>query len=135
MIDPPTTTTTITATATATTHAMQGECWEKAKELAHGQRALEDRVERAYQSFLVNAENTDGLLELGHTDAALDVLAKGKEWDRLWEMTVKNRSPPNTVAKYAAVRMQQLIDEGGGRRLDEGVKTLAKCVRGSPPSS
>eukprot|EP00618_Florenciella_parvula_P017071 CAMPEP_0119543784 /NCGR_PEP_ID=MMETSP1344-20130328/54343_1 /TAXON_ID=236787 /ORGANISM="Florenciella parvula, Strain CCMP2471" /LENGTH=1740 /DNA_ID=CAMNT_0007588171 /DNA_START=113 /DNA_END=5335 /DNA_ORIENTATION=- len=112
--------------------AMQGECWEKARELAQGQRALEDRVEKAYQSFLVNAENTDGLLELGHTDAALDVLAKGKEWDRLWEMTTKNRCAAPVLAKYAAVRMQQLLDEGGGRRLDEGVRTLFKY--GAPAS-
>jgi intraflagellar transport protein 172 len=112
--------------------AMKGDCWEKAKELAQGQRYLEERVDKAYQTYLVDLQNTEGLLELGHTNAALDVLAKGKEWDRLWDMAAKEHVAPTVLAKYAAMRMQQLIGEGGGRRLDEGVRVLHKY--GAPAS-
>jgi intraflagellar transport protein 172 len=69
--------------------AMEGECWSKARELAQGAPGLEDRVERNYQAFLSGQGNTEGLLELGHTNAALDVLAKAKDWKRLWEMANK----------------------------------------------
>lgn len=91
--------------------ALQGQCWDQARELAQGQPSLEDKVERVYQSHLVSANNTDGLLELGHTNAALDVLARGKEWDRLWDMAAKEHVGPTVLAKYAALRANQLLDE------------------------
>lgn len=37
---------------------------------------LRQRVEETYQQFLVSNGNTSELVGLGHTDAALDVLAK-----------------------------------------------------------
>jgi intraflagellar transport protein 172 len=121
--------------------AMEGECWEKARELAMGARMLEDRVEAAFQTYLSGQGNTEGLLELGHTHAALDVLAKGKEWERLWEMAAKEHVGPKELARYAAIKVQQLLDESqvasggsssaqfvsaGGRRLDDAVSTLHK---------
>jgi intraflagellar transport protein 172 len=111
--------------------AVEGECWEKAREVAQGARELEASVEASYQTFLSGQGNTEGLLELGHTSAALDVLAKAKDWDRLWEMAAKERVAAGAVAKYAAMRVQQLLDEGSNRKLDEAVKTLQK--HGAPP--
>jgi intraflagellar transport protein 172 len=113
--------------------AMEGECWSKARELAQGAPGLEERVERSYQTFLSGQGNTDGLLELGATNAALDVLAKAKDWNRLWEMANKEHISPAERAQYAAMRVQQLLDEGGsGDRLDEAVRTLD--THGAPNS-
>lgn len=106
--------------------AVEGERWEKARELAQGEASLEASVEASYQTFLSGEGNTEGLLELGHTSAALDVLAKAKDWDRLWEMAAKEHVPAAAVAKYAAMRVQQLLDEGINRKLDDAVKTLLK---------
>lgn len=74
--------------------AVEGECWAKARELASGSRPLEAKVERAYQAFLAAEGKTGELLERGHTNTALDVLAKAREWTKLWETATKVRRPP-----------------------------------------
>jgi len=132
--------------------AVEGQCWDKARELAQGRPRLEESVEKAYQGYLVNASNTDGLLELGHTNAALDVLAKSREWDRLWDMAGKQQVAPSVLAKFAIMRADQVLEDDevtgsrhqagshasrsvqmqGGTRLNDAAATLAKY--GSPCS-
>ena len=120
---------------------MEGEAWPKARELAQGHRVLEERVEAAYRGALTQASDTDGLLELGHTSAALDVLAQRKDWERLWEMASREHVPPATAAKYAALQVNTLLEDAGptasgaahGRACEEAVKTLAK--HGAPTPS
>ena len=96
-------------------------------------RMLTDRVESAFSGYMVKAENTSGLMEMGHTDAALDVLAQRGDWDRLWETAAKERVGKNVTMKYAARRVQQLVDDGG-IKMDEAVETLLKHGAPSSPS-
>merc|ERR1712054_652364 len=79
--------------------AIEGDCWDKARELAHGHPKLEEVVEKNFQSHLVSRNNTQGLIELGHTNAALDVLAKSEEWDKLWDMAAKERIGAGEMAR------------------------------------
>ena len=108
--------------------AMEGEAWAKARELAQGHRALEERVEQAYRGALTQASDTDGLLELGHTNAALDVLAERKDWDRLWEMAARARCSPAMAAKYVTLQVNALLEDavgpGHGKALEEAVHAL-----------
>merc|ERR1719231_779170 len=92
--------------------AMEGEAWAKARELAQGHRVLEERVEAAYRGALQQASDTDGLLELRHTNAALDVLAERKDWERLWEMATREHVPAATAATYAAMQVGALRAHG-----------------------
>ena len=112
--------------------AIQGQCWEKAREIAGGNRALKERVEQACQGHMVKAENTSGLVEMGNTSAALEVLAQRGDWDRLFETAAKERVSPQTVLKYVAQRVQQLVDDGG-KNLDLAVDCLKK--NGTPSNA
>ncbi|GMH63033.1 hypothetical protein TrST_g9919 [Triparma strigata] len=111
--------------------AISGQCWEKARELAGDNRMLSGRVESAFQGHMVKAENTSGLMEMGHTGAALDVLAQRGDWDRLWETAAKERVGQAVTTKYSAMRVQQLVDDGG-TKFDEAVETL--LAHGAPSS-
>ncbi|GMH58994.1 hypothetical protein TrRE_jg3276, partial [Triparma retinervis] len=112
---------------------ISGQAWEKARELAGGNRMLTDRVSTSFSGHMVKAENTSGLMEMGHTGAALDVLAQRGDWDRLWETLAKERVGRSVSVKYAARRVQQLVDEGG-RRMDEAVETLSTHGAPSEPA-
>jgi hypothetical protein len=54
------------------------------------------------------------LAELGHTTAAMDVFAQRGDWDRVWEMAAKERVSSSVLAKFAAMRVKQLLDEFSG---------------------
>ena len=109
--------------------AMEGRCWAKARELAIGSSTLEAEVDAAYQSALRSAEDTDGLLELGHRTAALDVLADRKEWDRLWQMADREQIHFSVRAKYAGLQAAQIVASKGD--LIQAVRTLKQ--HGAPP--
>ena len=110
---------------------ISGQAWEKAKELASGNRMLSERVENACSGYMVKSENTSGLMEMGHTGAALDVLAQRGDWDRLWETAAKERVDQAVITTFSARRVQQLVDDGGAK-YDEAVDTLLK--HGAPAS-
>ncbi len=113
--------------------AIGGQAWEKARELASNNRMLRERVENAFQGHMVKAEDTSGLMEMGHTSAALDVLAQRGDWDRLWDTAAKERVGAGVKMKFAAMRVQQLVDDGGVK-LDEAVETLLKHGAPNQPS-
>jgi intraflagellar transport protein 172 len=109
--------------------AMDGRCWAKARELAIGSSTLEAEVDAAYQSALRSAEDTDGLLELGHRTAALDVLVERKEWDRLWQMADREQIHLSVRARYAGLQAAQILAAKGD--LTQAVRTLKQ--HGAPP--
>jgi hypothetical protein len=83
--------------------------FEKAKALSQGNAALRRRVDEAYQGHLVLQEDGTGeLVELGRTDVALDVLAKKGDWDRLWEVSAKEKLSSSTLSKYVVMRCEQV---------------------------
>ncbi|CAM9795585.1 unnamed protein product [Chrysoparadoxa australica] len=109
--------------------AMKGNAWDTARELAkaEGRPDVQQQVERAYERHLVKGQASDELLELGQTNAALDILAQRGDWDRLWEMGEKERLPPSVMSKYSVLRVVGILEEGGGvRGLREAVETLSR---------
>jgi hypothetical protein len=54
------------------------------------------------------------LAELGHTTAAMDVFAQRGDWERVWEMAAKERVSATVLARYSAMRVQQLLEEFSG---------------------
>lgn len=100
--------------------------FEKAKQLSKGNSLLKKKVDDAYQSHLVNREDTKELVELGHSDVALDVLAKRGDWDRVWDVAAKERLSSIAVGKYVIMRVEELLKSTKPGSLDEAVKTLHK---------
>jgi intraflagellar transport protein 172 len=84
--------------------AISGQAWGKARELAGGNKSLSTRVESAFKGFMVKGGDTSGLMEMGHSSAALDVLAQRGDWNRLWETASKERVSAGTILKYARER-------------------------------
>ena len=113
--------------------AINGQCWGKARELAGNSNKLSQMVESAFQGHMVEAKDSTGLMEMGHTSAALDVLAQRGDWDRLWDTAAKERVGSQTLMKYSAMRVQQLVDDGNAG-LDEAVDILRKHGAPSSPS-
>ena len=99
--------------------------WDKAKALAQGNATLKKRVDEAYQGYLVSAEDTKELVGLGRTDAALDVLARKGDWDRLWEVAAKEKLSANALGKFVTMRVEELM-KGRPAQVDEAVHTLQK---------
>lgn len=99
--------------------------WDKAKALAHGNITLKKRVDEAYQGYLVSAEDTKELVGLGRTDAALDVLARKGDWDRLWDVAAKEKLSTSALGKYVTMRVEELL-KGRTAQVDEAVRTLQK---------
>jgi intraflagellar transport protein 172 len=69
---------------------LEGKAFNKARELAKGSRELTQLIERAYQGHLKEQGQADELIGI-NTTAALDVLRKKGEWDKLWATAVKVR--------------------------------------------
>ncbi|CAN0169675.1 unnamed protein product, partial [Ectocarpus fasciculatus] len=122
--------------------AVAGGSWEKARESARGHVQLAEKVESAYQQHLMRGEATEELLQMGQTNAALDILAQKGEWDRLWESAAKQESGVETLAKYAGLRVRSVLDEEASwekpvsgsedrRELDDAVLVLQE--KGAPP--
>ena len=61
------------------------------------------------------SEKADVLAELGHTGAALDVLAQRGDWEKVWDTATKERVSSKVLAKYAAMRANQLLEEFSGK--------------------
>jgi intraflagellar transport protein 172 len=134
---------------------IQGKKYDKAKALAQGNPSLRRRVDEAYQSHLVAREDTTSLVDLGHSEVALDVLAKRGDWDRLWEVASTEQMSGTALGKYIIMRVEevslqqlravcvlvhelnivvicdaQLMHKNTAADLDEAVRTLNK--RGAP---
>jgi intraflagellar transport protein 172 len=99
--------------------------WDKAKSLAQGSSSLKKRVDEAYQGYLVSAEDTKELVGMGRTDAALDVLAKKGEWDRLWDVAAREKLGAVALGKFVSMRVEELM-KGRPAQVDEAVFTLQK---------
>ena len=117
----------------AVTVAIGGQAWNFARELSSGNRSLTDRVESAYRASAQKSGDTSGLMEMGHTSAALDVLAQRGDWDKLWKTAEKERVGTREIQKFSAQRVQQLVDEGDNSMLDEAVETMLQ--HGAPTNS
>jgi intraflagellar transport protein 172 len=82
--------------------------WEKAKLLCKGNALLKKRVDEAYQAHLVSREESKELAELGQTEVALEVLAKRGDWDRIWELILKEKIGPPIVSKFLVQRLEEV---------------------------
>lgn len=82
--------------------------YDKAKSLAKGNASLQRKVDDAYQDHLVSREDTKELVELGHSDVALDVLAKRGEWSTLWDVAVKQKASPAIIGKFVFMRVEEV---------------------------
>jgi len=117
----------------AVTVAIGGQAWNFARELSSGNRGQADRVEQAYRASAVKGGDTSGLMEMGHTSAALDVLAQRGDWAKLWKTAEKERVTGGELKKFSAQRVQQLVDEGDNGMLDEAVDCLLE--HGAPTNA
>jgi intraflagellar transport protein 172 len=105
---------------------IQGRKFDKARALAQGHPQLKAQVEEAYQAHLVNQEDTGELMELGRTDVALDVLAKRGDWDRLWEVAVREKTPAAVIGRFSLMRCEELLKHGGVTEIDQAVTLLGR---------
>ena len=87
---------------------IQHKKYDKAKALAKGNPSLMRRVDEAYQSHLVSREDTKELVELGHSEVALDVLAKRGDWERVWEVAAKEGMSPVALGKYVIMCVEEV---------------------------
>ena len=94
--------------------AVEGGRFEKARRLAAGDRRLVERVDKLHESHLVAAENASELVELGHAEAALDVLAQRGDWEALWRTAEEQKVSPQTRARFAAQRCARALGLDGG---------------------
>ncbi len=93
----------------AVTLCINAKKFDKAKALAKGNSILKKRVDDAYQSHLVVREDTKELVDLGHSDVALDVLAKRGDWDRVWDVAAKEKLSSVALGKYILMRIEEVI--------------------------
>jgi intraflagellar transport protein 172 len=105
---------------------IRGKKYDKARALAKGNPTLTRRVDESYQTHLVSREDTKELVELGHSEAALDVLAKRGDWDRVWEVAAKEHMSGNALGRYVIMRVEELMRKGTSSDFDEAVRTLNK---------
>lgn len=82
--------------------------FDKARALAKGNSQFKKRVDDAYQSFLITKEDTKELAELGHSEEAIELLAKRGDWNRVWELLSKQSIASTTVAKYVLQRVDEV---------------------------
>lgn len=92
----------------AITILLNAKKYDKAKSLAHGNSSLSRRVDDSYQNHLVSREDTKELVELGHSDVALEVLAKRGDWDRVWDVAAKEQLPASSIGKYVIMRVEEV---------------------------
>lgn len=87
---------------------VQSRKFEKAKSLAKGNAIFKRKVDEAYQSFLITKEDTKELVQMGHSEDALNVLAKRGDWDGLWQMASKENVSQSTLTKYVLLRVEEV---------------------------
>ena len=101
---------------------VDGAHWQKARNLADercpGKRAS---VDKAYHDQLRNAGDGQALVEAGNVVAGLDILAKKGEWDKVFEVGMKNCR--DELPRFAAAYANKLVDE---QRFADAVETLFK---------
>jgi len=82
--------------------------YEKAKMLSQGNHILMDRINEAYQGHLVSKEDTKELVELGHSEVAVEVLAKRGDWEKVWEVSAKENLSALAVGRYVMMRVEEV---------------------------
>jgi len=92
----------------AVTICIENRKYDKAKALAQGNPSLRRRVDEAYQGELVSRGETNELVGLGHSEVALDVLAKKGDWERLWEVAGQEQMSGAVVGKYVIMRVEEV---------------------------
>lgn len=112
--------------------AVQGEAWDKARDVAGGHADMQEKVAKTFESNMISNENADELMDIGHVSAALDVLAQRDEWDRLWAVAQEKQVPPAQLRGRAARRQVLLRGRraGAGRGREQPGLRAAEPVRG-----
>ena len=82
--------------------------YEKAKMLSQGNNILMNRINEAYQDHLVLKEDTKELVELGHSEVAVEVLAKRGDWEKVWEVSTKENLSAIAVGRYVMMRVEEV---------------------------
>jgi len=108
--------------------AIDGRCWEKAKELSIGSATLSNVVENAHQAFLKRRADSDSLLLSGKRGAALDILAEKCQWDNLWRTADKIQIDSRLCAHYAGMNAAYNLKQG-----DYAAAVSVLKSRGCPP--
>lgn len=102
--------------------------WEDAQRLSKYLEPEEQKqFQKDYKAYLASKHDTNGLMEMGQVDAALQVYAKKGDWDTCLNMAQKEGE--QYVEKYTMLYAQSLVDK---KKYDEAVMILAKY---SPSSS
>jgi hypothetical protein len=76
--------------------------------LSQGNHILMDRINEAYQGHLVSKEDTKELVELGHSEVAVEVLAKRGDWEKVWEVSAKENLSALAVGRYVMMRVEEV---------------------------
>ena len=92
----------------AITILINAKKYEKAKMLSQGNNMLMDRINDDYQSHLVSKEDTKELVELGHSEVAVEVLAKRGDWEKVWEVAAKENLSAIAVGRYVMMRVEEV---------------------------
>ena len=102
--------------------------WEDAQRLSGYLDPDEQKqFQKDFQAYLASKSDTNGLMEMGQVDAALQVYANKGEWDTCLKMAQKEGE--QYLEKYTMLYAQNLVDK---KKYDEAVSILAKY---SPSSS
>ncbi|OHT17436.1 selective LIM binding factor [Tritrichomonas foetus] len=102
--------------------------WEDAQRLSGYLEPEEQKqFQKDYKAYLASKSDTNGLMEMGQVDAALQVYAKKGDWDTCLKNAQKEGE--QYVEKYTMLYAQSLVDK---KKYDEAVSVLAKY---SPSSS
>lgn len=99
--------------------------YEKAKILSKGNNALRKKVDEAYQGYLISNEDTKELVEIGHSDVAIEVLVKRGEWDKVWKVAAKENLSNATVGKYVIMCVEELLKKNTIEDVNEAVRLLS----------
>jgi intraflagellar transport protein 172 len=99
-------------------------CWSKARAVAENNAPnSRGRVNKAYQSHLVEKKDADELVETGNLEMALDMYAQRGEWDKCMAAASSGGASNSLASKYALHYARDLV---GKSKFEEAVGVLAK---------
>jgi intraflagellar transport protein 172 len=105
-----------------------GDLWDKAYQLA-GSMAPQyvEYVKDMHKRHLMDTQNAASLVDLGDVGAGLDMYADRGDWDRCYELAVKQG--PEVVQKYVKMHADRLVQDG-----QFGKAVHVFVTYGAPPS-
>lgn len=109
--------------------AVEGRCWEKAKEVAVGNTVLERKIRALELGTAGSAEIPHSVAQLTCPSVALDAVAQQKDWAQLWVMADRSSLASAERAKYAGIQASQILADGQDAK--DAVQTLLE--HGAPP--